>query len=135
MVHEADGVLIAEEKDLWEGHRFSTAVMLVSTKFLEQHPDIVEKVLAVHVRLTDWLNAHRDEAAAAANVELKRLTGKALPPDVLSEAFARIEFSTDPLPDSVQKFADWAHELGIAQEQPDLKNLFDLRLLEKVRGK
>jgi NitT/TauT family transport system substrate-binding protein len=134
MLHEAGATLIEEEKNLWESRRFSTAVVLVSTKFLARYPETVQAFLKTHVQLTAWLNAHRDEAAAAANAEIKRLTGKALAPEVLREAMARIEFTTDPLPASLQTFADWAHELGLSAEKPDLKDLCALRPLEQARA-
>jgi NitT/TauT family transport system substrate-binding protein len=133
LVHEAGGVVIEEEKNLWPRKNFVVAVVLVSTKFLERYPETVEAFLKAHVEITNWVNADRDQAAAVVNTELARLTHKALKKEVLADAFARLNFSTDPFTDSIETFAAWAYDLGFAGEKPDLKGLVDLRLLEKVQ--
>ncbi|MCY3022614.1 MAG: ABC transporter substrate-binding protein, partial [Planctomycetota bacterium] len=134
LVHEAGGVVIEEEKNLWPNKSFVVAVVLVSAKFLERYPETVEALLKTHVELTAWINANRERAAAVVNTELAKLTGKALKKEVLADAFGRLTFSTDPFADSIESFAVWAYELGFAKEKPDLKGLVDLRLLEKVQA-
>ncbi|MGD0090237.1 MAG: aliphatic sulfonate ABC transporter substrate-binding protein [Planctomycetota bacterium] len=133
LVHEAGGVVIEEEKNLWPGKNFTVAVVLVSTRFLEQHPETVAAFLQAHVELTAWINAHRAEAAEAVNAEMRKLTGKALKQEVLADAFARLNFSTDPFSESIEQFAEWAFELGFTKEKPDLRGLVDLRLLAQVQ--
>jgi NitT/TauT family transport system substrate-binding protein len=133
LVQEAGGVIVAEEKDSWPEKNFAVTVVLVSTKFLEKHPDTVAALVRTHVELTDWVNAHRDEAADLVNGELQKLTGKPLPKAILSEAFARIAFTTDPFAASVEQFAAWAHKLGIAKDKPDLQGLVDTRFLTQQK--
>ena len=126
LVHEANGKLIADEKDLWPDKRFCTVVLLASTKFLKEHPQTAEAFRKAHAEVTAWINANRQEAAELANKELNRLTSKALAPAVLADSFARTEFTTDPLMETVQEFAVWSRDLGFAKEAPDLKGLFEL---------
>ena len=134
LVHEADGVLVEEEKNLWPEKNFTITLVLASQKFLTEHPDVVEQFLKAHVEITGWLNTHRDEAADAANAELQKLTGKSLKKDMLLDAYSRIGFSTDVFLDSIKTFADWAYELKVAKEQPDLKGFIDLSILEKAKA-
>ncbi|MBI3830561.1 MAG: aliphatic sulfonate ABC transporter substrate-binding protein [Planctomycetes bacterium] len=134
LVHETGAAVIAEEKDLWPGKRFCTAVVIVSETFLAQHPKTVEAFLRAHAAVTRWMNEHPGEAAALVNAELKTLTGKALPEKVLRDAFGRIEFTTDPLESSVAKFAEEARDLGMLKDLPDLKGLFALELLQRVKS-
>jgi len=134
LIHEAGGVLVEEEKNLWPEKNFTITVVLASQKLLAEHPEVVEKFLKAHLETTAWLNAHRDEAANAANVELQKLTGKSLKKEVLVDAFSRIGFSTDVFLDSIKTFADWSFDLKVAREQPDLKGFIDLSLLEKAKA-
>jgi NitT/TauT family transport system substrate-binding protein len=132
LVHEAGGVLIAEEKDLWPEKKFAITVVLVATKFLEEHPRTVERLLKAHVELTGWLNEHPSEAKAAVNAELARLTGKPVATAVLDDTFARTMFLTDPLPKTVAVFVDWSRELGFTRETQGIDGLFELKLLENA---
>lgn len=133
LVHEAGGVIIEEERNLWPRKNFTVAVVLVATQFLEQYPEVVAAFLRAHVELTAWINAHRDQAAELVNAEMKKLTGKPLAPQVLADSFARLTFTTDPFTDSIETFAGWASDLGFLKEKPDLSGLVDLRLLERVQ--
>ncbi|HEY3325440.1 MAG TPA: aliphatic sulfonate ABC transporter substrate-binding protein [Planctomycetota bacterium] len=131
-IHEAGGVLIDEEKNLWPGKNFTVAVVLVSTKFLAKYPDTVEAFLRAHVESIDWINANRAEAATLVNDEIKKITKASLKDSVLTDAFARLQFSTDPFPETIRTFADWSYQLKIVKTQPDLTGLLDQKLLQKV---
>lgn len=135
LIHEGNGVLIEEEKNLWPDKRFAITLVLVSKKFLDQYPETVENLLRVNAELTAFIKSNPDQAQVLVNEELKKLAGKAVAPDVLKEAFARIEFTTDPLESSVLKFAEWNQQLGFSKEKTDVKGLFDLTLLKKIDGK
>ena len=132
LVHEAGAVIVDEEKNHWPDKRFTTTVVLASRKFLEAHPATVEAFLKAHVEVTAWIEANREKAAEIVNAELQKLTGKALKKEVLSDAFSRIEFSTDPLEKSIATFAQWSAELKITSSS-DIKGLIDLSLLEKAK--
>lgn len=133
LIHEAGGVLLDEEKNLWPEKNFTVTLVLASKKFLETQPETVEKFLRAHVELTDWLNAHRAEAADASNAELQKLTGKSLKKEILADAFARIGFSTDPYAETIKTFAAWAYELKVSNAPADMNGFIDLKLLEKAK--
>jgi len=132
MVHEAGGVAVAEEKALWPQGRFVVTVFVVSAEFLTQHPAEVEALVGSIREITAWINASRPAAAALVNAQLAAIAGKPLAPEVLADAFGRVEFTTDPLRPTVETFARWSFESGTLKEQPDLTNLFDTRILERV---
>ena len=50
--------------------RFATAHVIVATRFLEQHPDLVRAFLRAHVDATQFTVAHPAEAQALANREI-----------------------------------------------------------------
>jgi NitT/TauT family transport system substrate-binding protein len=110
-----------------------TAHLIVSTKFLKEHPDLVKRWIAAHVELTDWINSHKDEAKTLLNQQIQKDTGKAISQSVLDEALGRLEFTSDPLRESLLASAKSAFDAGfLGTSAPDLSQLHDLTLLNEV---
>ena len=133
LVREANGRIFLDERQLWPEGKFVTALLIVRTKFLEEHSDLVEKWLKVHVDTVQWINDNKAEASRILNGEIKKMTGQSLNEDVLKDAMARIEITYDPVKQSLLKSADDAYRLGyLGDKKPDLANIYDLRMLNKV---
>jgi len=132
LIVEGGGALLIDERELWPGGQFSTAVVIVSTRFLQAHPQAVRAWLSAHVAITLWEREHPSEATAIVNREIERLTGKALPPEVLNQAWSRLEPTYDPLYSSILGSAQHAYEVGYLTEPPLLAGLADLALLNEV---
>ncbi|MFG2309787.1 aliphatic sulfonate ABC transporter substrate-binding protein [Streptomyces sp. NPDC048566] len=125
------GKVLLDERDLWPGRKFVITNIIVSQRFLTEHPKAVEAVLKGSVEANKWINAHPDEAKASANRQLEADSGKALPADVLDRAWKSIQIIDDPLASTLTTEADHAVRAGLL-EKPDLKGIYDLRLLNKV---
>ncbi|MDX1932368.1 MAG: aliphatic sulfonate ABC transporter substrate-binding protein [Capsulimonadales bacterium] len=123
---ETGAGIVLDEKTLWSQGRFSTAVVIVRTEFLEQHPELVEKFLTAHIRAVRRIRTEPDAARRVIGERIKELNqGKALPDDILLSALKRTEITDEPLRDSVLTFADWARELGyLRQDRTALGDLF-----------
>lgn len=133
LVHEANGRIFLDERELWPGGQFVTAQLVVRTKFLNENPDLVKAWVRAHVELTDWINGHLPEAKAILNAQIQRETGKALPKVVLEDAFARLTVTYDPLRTALLQAAQSAFQAGfLGRQMPDLSNLYDLKLLNEV---
>jgi len=133
LTKEGGGQIFIDERERWPGGKFVTAHLIVSTSFLNEHPDLVKKWLVAHVELTQWIKANLEEAKRILNAELKRIIGKPLPEEVLDEAFTRLEVTYDPVKNSLFTSAKWAYELGfLGDEEPDLTEIYDLSLLNQV---
>jgi NitT/TauT family transport system substrate-binding protein len=132
LIVEGGGTLLIDERDLWPGGDFSTAVVIVSTRFLEAHPEAVRAWLAAHVAITLWEREHPSEASTIVNQEIERLTGKALPAEVLSQAWSRLDPTYDPLYSTILSSAEHAYEVGYLTESPQLAGLAELGLLNEV---
>src|SRR2546423_5860984 len=52
LIIEGQGKLLVEEKDLWPSKRFSLTLVVTSPEYLAKHPDVIEKILGVPVRMT-----------------------------------------------------------------------------------
>ncbi|MET9106724.1 aliphatic sulfonate ABC transporter substrate-binding protein [Streptomyces zhihengii] len=128
----SDGAkVLLDESTLWPDKKFVITNIIVSQKFLNEHPSVVEAVLRGTVKTNAWINANPDKAKESANAKLKDLTGKALPAEVIDPAWPSIQFIDDPLAATLQAQADHAVSAGFLQK-PDLAGIYDLKPLNKV---
>lgn len=133
LIQEGNGRLFLDERTLWPNGQFITAHLIVRTRFLQEHPDLVKAWIRAHVELTDWINGHLPEAKKLLNRQIRKETGKALPDAVLEEAFGRLQPTYDPLRASLLTAAKSAFEAGfLGRTMPDLSSLYDLSLLNQV---
>jgi NitT/TauT family transport system substrate-binding protein len=131
LVLDGGGKVLVDEKTLWPGGRFVTTHLIVRTEFLEKHPATVKALLEGVFDTDDWIAKNSDAAKTTVNAEIKRITTKALAPEVLDRAWSNIEVTTDPVASSLKKSADDAIAAGLLKEV-DLKGIYDLTLLREV---
>ncbi|SFX97260.1 aliphatic sulfonate ABC transporter substrate-binding protein [Streptomyces atratus] len=123
--------VLLDESTLWPDNKFVITNIIVSQKFLTEHPDVVEAVLRGTVDTNAWINANPDKAKASANAALKTLSGKELPAEVLDPAWKSIRFIDDPLAATLDTEAEHAVKAGLL-EQTDLTGIYDLKPLNKI---
>ncbi|WP_371482365.1 aliphatic sulfonate ABC transporter substrate-binding protein [Kitasatospora sp. NBC_00315] len=123
--------VLLNEKSLWPDNKFVITNIIVSQKFLKEHPDVVEAVLRGSVNTNAFIKANPDKAKASANAAIKEAAGNALEPAVLDPAWQDIDFLDDPLAGTLQSEADHAVTAGLLKK-PDLTGIYDLTLLNKV---
>ncbi|WP_415281346.1 ABC transporter substrate-binding protein [Candidatus Nitrososphaera sp. FF02] len=131
-IREANSHIFLDERDLWPNGDFVTAHIIVRTDYLEQNPEVIEKLIEAHIDETDWINANPDEAREVFNAELVRLTGKAIPDEEYSDAISRLKLTYDPVQESLIGSAQSAYEIGFFDEEPNLDGIYDLTILNKV---
>jgi NitT/TauT family transport system substrate-binding protein len=129
---EAGARLFLEEKTLWPDEKFVTTHLIVSRKLLERNPQLVKKLLAAHVAVTKKLNGNKETTAKILNDQLKVETGKSLKPEVVSLALSRVEFTWDPIQQSLFKGAAAAHKIGFLRKPPQLDGIYELDFLNAV---
>jgi len=133
LIHEGNGRLFVDERTLWPNGQFVIGLLVVNTKFLNAHADLVKNWIRANVELTDWINDHQAEAKKLLNEQIQRETGKSLAPIVLDEAFSRLQITYDPLHSALNIAAQQAFEDGfLGRQMPDLSRLYDLTLLNQV---
>ena len=132
LIVDGGGSLFLDERDLWPGGDFVTTNIIVSTPFLKAHPDLVKAWLRAHVEVTQWELANPDQAKQISNEEIKRLTGKALPKEVMDGAWSRMRVTYDPISASLIKSADSAYTAGFLKDKPNLNGIYELTLLNQV---
>jgi NitT/TauT family transport system substrate-binding protein len=127
----ARGKVLLDEKKLWKDEKFVITNIIVSQKFLKEHPDVVEAVLRGSVNTNAWIKANPDRARTSINAKLKADTGKELPSAVLAQAFKSVEVIDDPLAATLRDEAQHAVKAGLLKD-PLLDGIYDLRPLNKV---
>jgi NitT/TauT family transport system substrate-binding protein len=134
LIVEGGGVLFVDERDLWKetNGQFVTANIIVDTKFLAAHPDLVKAWLKAHVEITQWEIANPTDAQTLINTEIQKVTGKKLPDAVLSQAWGRMTPTWDPISMSLVKSAQSAFDSGFLKAKPNLDGIYDLTLLNQV---
>ena len=134
LVQQLDGIRLFQEKDLWPDKKFSSAVLIVRSEFLEKHPDVVQKWVEAHVQISDWINEHGAETEIIYDDFLKKHTGKTLPPEILHEAFSNLQITSDPIESSIYTFAERANTLGyLGREGYVLEGIFFTEPLNSVK--
>lgn len=132
LIVEGGGELLLDERTLWPNGDFVTAHIIVSTAYLQAHPDVVKAWLEAHVAVTQWEMDNPLEAQALLNAEIEKLTGKKLKIEVLTQAWTRFTPTWDPISTSLIQSADSAYAAGFLREKPDLEGIYDLALLNEV---
>jgi NitT/TauT family transport system substrate-binding protein len=134
LIKEANARLFLDERDLWPPNgQFVTGNIVARTDYLQNNPDVIKKLLAAHIDETEWINSHKEEAIKAFNLELKKLTGQAIPEDQLRESLARLELTYDPIKLSLFQSANSAFDIGfLGKTRPDLSGIYDLKLLNDI---
>ncbi|MER3448023.1 MAG: sulfate ABC transporter substrate-binding protein [Candidatus Dadabacteria bacterium] len=131
-IREANSHVFLDERTLWPNGDFVTAHIIVRTEYLKQNPDVIEKLIKAHIDETNWINSHPDEARLVFNEQLKALTGKTIPDDEFKDALSRLKLTYDPIKASLFESANAAYEIGFFKEKPDLSEIYDLDILNKV---
>jgi NitT/TauT family transport system substrate-binding protein len=119
------GHMLVDERSLWPGGRFTTTDLVVSTTYLDAHPDAVAGLLRGQVAANTWADANPAQAQTIVNAALKKLTGKALTPTVMSRAWSELAVTNDPLAATLE--AEEAHAVSVALVKlADLHGILDL---------
>jgi NitT/TauT family transport system substrate-binding protein len=127
VVDEGAEVLV-DEAELWPDGAFPTTVLLVRADFLEEHPDVVERLLEGHVAAVHWIGDNAAEAPGVINAAIEAETGKPLSDPVIERALEHVAFSVDPNAEAFETLVANGLEAG-TQKDGSIDGLFDLRIL------
>jgi NitT/TauT family transport system substrate-binding protein len=131
MVNEGGGTVLVDEADLWPDGRFVTTHLVVATAFLEEHPDVVKRLLEGHVQANAFVNENTVEAQEIVGSAIAELTGSELPEGTLAQAWQKLSYTVDPISSSLAESAHDQFEMGLI-ESANLDGIYDLELLNEV---
>jgi NitT/TauT family transport system substrate-binding protein len=132
--------MLLTSKDVWP--HMQGSVLVVKENLLQEHPDVVKKLVEVTQDTTDWINHHPQEASvilakyftatgstifpAEATNSIAQLDST---PDVLSRSMKRLDYSTDIDLQVVQETIDYMVQLGYIKQHFNAEDIVDLSLL------
>jgi len=122
--HEGYGGVLMYSGEIWKGH--PCCVVIATDDFRKNNPDVLRRFLKVHAEATDYVNAHKDEAAYIVSEKL------GTPVEVEKESLRRMKFEaipTDEFIDGVLRFAQIQRQLGLIERDLTREEIFDLGYL------
>ncbi len=132
LIQDGGAHVLVDERDLWPGGRYVTTQLMVGTGFLDAHPDVVRRILLANLKAVDFVTAQPAAAQTIVNAEIEKYTTKQLSPELMSAAWANLEFTVDPVASSLQASAQAAQALGLLGDPGDLAGLYDLGPLNQL---
>jgi len=138
MAEELGFTMLLTSQDVWPDMQGS--VLVVKQDLIDNHPEVVRKLVNVSQRATDWLNEHPDEAAEVVAGQLQAAGGETeanevitsleITPEVLLRSMGRLEYTTDINPDIVQDTIDYIASLDYIKNSFNAADILDLTFLE-----
>lgn len=132
LIEEVGANLLLDYDDIYDGGSYATAVIAVNAKFLEKYPDKVEAFLREHIRLTNYINENKDEAALAAVNQIEAMTGSRMSEETVKKSFGRMLVTVDPYKDCLNSFTMAYEKLGYMSVPTDFSSLIDTSILDKI---
>jgi NitT/TauT family transport system substrate-binding protein len=131
LINEGGGHVLVNEADLWPDGQFVTTHLIVATRYLEEHPDVVKGLITGLGQAIDEANADAEGSQQIVNDGIENVTTSRLDDATISGAWENLEFTLDPVASSLQESADDAIAVELL-EPVELDGIYDLTLLDEV---
>jgi NitT/TauT family transport system substrate-binding protein len=131
LVNEAGAKVLVDEKTLWPEGQFVTTHLIAATDFLKDNPKTITKLLKGNLKAIDFANTNRTVAERLVGTGIFNATGQKVDPATITNSWANLTFTADPIASSLAKSAKDAESVGLL-EPVNLKGIYDLKPLNKV---
>lgn len=141
MAEESDFKMLLMSQDVWP--EMQGSVLVVKDELIRDHPEVVEKLVKISQKATDWINQHPQEAAEIVARQLQEAGGSLFPveiadiaakaeitPEVLLRSMNRLEYTTDIDPAVVQGAIDYVARLGYIKSSFKAEDILDLSFIK-----
>lgn len=115
----------AKGKVFLEDTNVITTWLASSVKFLNAHRDLAKKIVSANKELTDWIQAHPDDAQKLLIAELKEETKTDFAPDAVAQAWKRIKFTTEISNQLLTKAVQDGKDAGFYKGSTDTSKLVE----------
>ena len=133
-LEDAGGKVLIDEASLWPQGKFVTTNLMVTTKFLADHPDIVANLVKGLADSIDLIHKQPAQAEQLVSTGIEKASGKALKVSLVKASFKSITFTLDPIASSLRKDAESAKSLGFI-DSTDLSKIYSLDILNSLLTK
>ena len=111
-VQDLDGKRLFFEEELWPEGKFASVLLIGRLEYVTENPEIVTKWLESHQQTANWIHDNHKETRIIFNEFMQNTMGQTLSDEVVDEALANLELTTDYFDVSVNTFAKRADTLG-----------------------
>lgn len=132
LLYEIEAKILLDEREVFMGGDYSTALVIGRREFVEAHPEVVKGFLRAHLEATTYLKDESEMAKAILNNQIEALTGQKLALEVMDSVFERLTFSYDPVSESVLEFMRISKEEQLIDHVTEKSKLFDYTLLNEL---
>ena len=128
---EGNAKVFLDEATLWPGGRYPTAVLVVRSAFLQQHPDAVANLLVGQVAANDLVKQPSAQIEKDAAAAIKAVTGVTVSQAVADLSWLHLTFTDDPLSPAIA--TDAAHAVALGQiPLPPTSDIYELAPLNTI---
>jgi len=119
------------------------SVLVVKDELIRDHPEVVEKLVKISQKATDWINQYPQEAAEIVARQLQEAGGNLFPveitaiatkteitPEVLLRSMNRLEYTTDIDLAVIQEAIDYVAQLGYIKSSFKAGDILDLSFIK-----
>ena len=142
MAEEFGFKMLLMSQEIWP--EMQGSVLVVKEELIRDHPEVVEKLVKISQKATDWINQHPQEAAEVVARQLQEAGGNLFPveiadkatkaditPEVLLRSMNRLEYTTDIDLAVIQEAIDYVSQLGYIKSSFKSEDILDLSFIKK----
>ncbi len=120
------------------------SVLVVKEELIRDYPEIVEKLVKISQKATDWINQHPQEAAEIVARQLQEAGGSLFPveiadvatrveitPEVLLKSMNRLKYTTDIDLAVIQDAINYVAHLGYIKNSFKAEDILDLSFIKQ----
>jgi len=133
--------MLLMSQDVWP--EMQGSVLVVKEELIRDHPEVVEKLVKISQKATDWINQYPQEAAEIVARQLQEAGGSLFPveiadiatkteitPEVLLRSMNRLEYTINIDPTVVQETIDYVTHLGYIKSSFKAEDILDLSFIK-----
>jgi len=141
MAEEFGFKMLLMSQEIWP--EMQGSVLVVKEELIRDHPEVVEKLVKISQKATDWINQHPQEAAEIVARQLQEAGGNLFPveiadiatkteitPEVLLRSMNRLEYTINIDPTVVQETIDYVTHLGYIKSSFKAEGILDLSFIK-----
>lgn len=121
--------VVIDTPDISFGTTLPAAIFVTSSDFIEESPELVQKLIDAHQESIDFIHENQDEAIDITIKGIDEVTGQKLERSIMDSAWKRTFFESDVDEEVIQAFGDSSYDLKFLKEQPDFSGFVDKQFL------
>jgi len=142
MAEKSNFKMLLMSQDIWP--EMQGSVLVVKEELIRNYPEVVEKLVKISQKATDWINQNPQEAAEIVARQLQEAGGSLFPveiadiatkteitPKVLLRSMNRLEYTINIDPVTVQDAIDYIARLGYIRSSFKAEDILDLSFIKQ----